>query len=198
MGSKWKVEHGGWAFRALTPERWMDFENLFGKRGATGGCWCMWWRLAHKDFNAGKGEGNRRAMKAIVASGRVPGILGYHQGHPVGWCAVAPRDDFPRLERSRILKPVDNQAVWSVVCFFIARAYRRKGVGERLLRAATQYVSDQGGRIVEGYPVEPKRGATADVFAYHGTASMFRSAGFREVARRSPTRPIMRFVTRSK
>ena len=198
MATEWKGEQGPWAFRALTPKRWSDFEDLFGKRGATGGCWCMWWRLANKEFYAQKGDGDRKAMKAIVASGRIPGILAYHEGRPVGWCSVAPRDDFPRLERSRILKPVDDETVWSVVCFFVARAYRRRGVGERLLRAATEYVADQGGTIVEGYPVEPKKGATADIFAYHGTASMFRSAGFEEVARRSPTRPIMRFVTRPK
>jgi GNAT superfamily N-acetyltransferase len=197
MRSQWKVSDGSWEFRALTPDTWKDFEALFGKRGAAGGCWCMWWRLSQKEFNTQKGEGNRRAMKAIVASGSIPGILAYHEGRPAGWCSVAPREDFPRLARSRILKPVDSRAVWSVVCFFTTKAYRRRGVAERLLRAATKYVRARGGRIVEGYPVEPKKGETADVFAYHGLASMFRNVGFREVARRSPTRPIMRLVLRA-
>ena len=100
-----------WEFHPLTPERWADFEKLFGKCGAGGCCWCMWWRLPKREFDAQKGEGNRRAMKAIVDSGLVPGILAYHEGQPVGWCSVAPREEFPRLERSRILKPVDNQPV---------------------------------------------------------------------------------------
>jgi GNAT superfamily N-acetyltransferase len=188
------AKNKSWEFHPLTTERWPDFERLFGKRGATGGCWCMWWRLGGSEFDAGKGEGNRRAMKAIVDAGRIPGILAYHGGKAVGWCAVAPREDFPRLERSRILKPVDDKHVWSVVCFFVAKPYRRSGVALRLLKAATKYVKDSGGKIVEGYPVEPKKGSTADLFAYHGLAAMFRRAGFEEVARRSETRPIMRYT----
>jgi GNAT superfamily N-acetyltransferase len=183
-----------WGFHPLTPERWSDFETLFGKRGAAGGCWCMWWRLTAGEFNARKGEGNRRAMKAIVASGRIPGILAYKGGEVVGWCAVAPREEFPRLERSRILSPVDDEPVWSVVCFFVAKPHRRTGVGLRLLKAAVSHVKAAGGKIVEGYPVEPRRGRTPDIFAYHGLADMFRQAGFKEVARRSETRPVMRLV----
>jgi GNAT superfamily N-acetyltransferase len=197
-----QLEERSWEFHTLTPERWADFEELFGPHGAAGGCWCMWWRLTGKEFDALKGEGNRRAMKAIVDSGRVPGILAYHEGHPVGWCSVAPREEFPRLERSlrlaqgqaRILKPVNDEPVWSVVCFFIAKSHRRRGVARRLLQAALDYVRDCGGGIVEGYPVEPKKGHMPDLFAYHGLASMFRSAGFKEVARRSETRPMMRYV----
>jgi GNAT superfamily N-acetyltransferase len=197
-----QLEEGSWEFHRLTPERWADFEELFGKHGAAGGCWCMWWRLTGKEFDAQKGEGNRMAMKAIVDAGRVPGILAYHEGHPVGWCSVAPREEFPRLERSlrlaqgqaRILKPVDDEPVWSVVCFFIVKSYRRRGVAGRLLKAALDYVRESGGRVVEGYPVEPEKSGIPDLFAYHGLASMFRRAGFKELARRSETRPIMRYV----
>jgi GNAT superfamily N-acetyltransferase len=189
-----QTKETSWEFQALTPKRWADLEELFGKHGATGGCWCMWWRLTNKKFDAQKGERNRRAMKAIVDSGRVPGILAYYEGRAVGWCSVAPREEFPRLERSRLLKPVDNQRVWSVVCFFVAKEYRRKGVAKRLLKAAVEYVRGQGGRIVEGYSVEPKEGKTPDLFAYHGPASLYRSVGFKEVARRSETRPMMRFL----
>jgi GNAT superfamily N-acetyltransferase len=181
-------------FRALTPDIWDDFEELFGVRGAAGGCWCMWWRLTNREFDAGKGERNRRAMKALVDDGRVPGIIGYHRGQPVGWCSVARREEFTRLERSRILRPVDDKAVWSVVCFFVAKAHRRRGVGLELLEAAVEHVRRSRGEIVEGYPVEPEKRNIADLFAYHGTAAMFRGAGFSEVARRSKTRPVMRYV----
>ena len=194
MGSRKSTETKPWEFHPLTPDRWRDFENLFGKRGAAGGCWCMWWRLTAGEFNARKGEGNRRAMKRIVASGRTPGILAYHKGVVVGWCSVAPRKEFPRLERSRILKPVDDKSVWSVICFFVARSHRRTGVGLRLLRAAIGHVRNSGGKMVEGYPVEPRKKSTPDLFAFHGVAAMFRRAGFKEVARRSETRPIMRYV----
>jgi GNAT superfamily N-acetyltransferase len=106
---------------------------------------------------------------------------------------VAPREDFPVLDRSRILKRVDDQPVWSVVCFFIARAYRQQGVSLQLLKAALDYAQEHGARILEGYPVEPKKGSTPDVFAYTGLASMFLQLGFVEAARRSETRPLMRY-----
>jgi GNAT superfamily N-acetyltransferase len=189
-----QTREASWKFHELTPQRWADFEELFGPHGATGGCWCMWFRLTQKEFDAQKGEENRRAMKGIVNSGRVPGILAYYQGHAVGWCSVAPREEFPRLERSRLLKSVDGQRVWSVVCFFVAKEYRRKGVAKRLLKAAVEYVKKQGGSILEGYAVEPKAGKMPDLFAYHGPASLYKSAGFKEVTRRSKIRPIMRFL----
>ena len=152
----------------------------------------MWWRLSKREFDAGKGEGNRRSMRRIVKSGRAPGLLAYHEGVPVGWCAVAPRGEYPRLGNSRILKPVDECPVWSVVCFFIDKKYRGRGVATTLLEAAVRFVKERGGDIVEGYPVEPRKGRMPDAFVYHGLASSFRRAGFREVARRSETRPIMR------
>ncbi|MDD2695522.1 MAG: GNAT family N-acetyltransferase [Anaerolineales bacterium] len=186
----------GLSFHPVTPERWGDLETLFGKRGATGGCWCMWWRQARSEYDANKGEGNRQALKAIIDSGEVPGILAYHGKQPVGWCSLAPRTTFSALERSRVLKRVDDQPVWSIVCFFIARSHRRQGVTLGLLQAAVEYARQQGAAILEGYPVEPKEGQTADVFAFTGLASAFKKAGFVEVLRRSPTRPIMRYVIR--
>ena len=156
-----QTKETSWEFQALTPKRWADFEELFGPHGATGGCWCMWWRLTNKEFDAQKGERNRRAMKAIVNSGRVPGILAYHEGHAVGWCSVAPREEFPRLERSRLLKPVDGQRVWSVVCFFVAKEYRRRGVAKRLLKAAVEYVRGQGRPHCGGLCSRAQRGKDA-------------------------------------
>jgi GNAT superfamily N-acetyltransferase len=180
-------------FLPLTRERWPDFEALFGERGACGGCWCMWWRLTKKEFDAQKGEGNRKAMMDIINSGRVPGILAYHDGRPVGWCSVAPRIEYPRLERSKALLPVDDRPVWSIVCFFVAKPYRRQGASGQLLRAAVEYVKERGGGIAEGYPVEPKKEKIPDLFVYHGLASAFRKAGFEEAARRTETRPVMRY-----
>jgi GNAT superfamily N-acetyltransferase len=183
-------------FHPLTPDRWDDFERLFGERGACGGCWCMWWRLKRSLFEKQKGAGNKRAMKAIVRKGDVPGIIAYAGKEPVGWCAVAPREDYGTLERSRILKPVDDQPVWSVVCFFVERAHRGSGVSVELLKAAVAHAKRHGARIVEGYPVEPKQDRMPDAFAWFGLASAFERAGFEEVARRSPTRPIMRILVK--
>jgi uncharacterized protein YndB with AHSA1/START domain len=100
----------------LTPDRWDDLETLFGPRGAIGGCWCMWWRQTRSEYDRQKGEGNRQAMRAIVASGEIPGLLAYSGGRPVAWCSVAPRTAYPSLDRSRVLQRVDDQPVWSIVC----------------------------------------------------------------------------------
>ncbi len=178
----------------LTIDRWSDFERLFGPRGACGGCWCMYWRQSRRQFAEQHGEGNRLAMKKLVEAGVNPGLMAYEDGVPVGWCSIAPRVDFPTLANSRILKPVDGQPVWSVVCFFIARGQRRKGLTVQLLKAAVDFAAARGARIVEGYPVEPKNSQAPDVFVYTGLASAFRQAGFSEIERRSATRPIMRFT----
>ena len=180
-------------FHPVTQQRWADFETLFGERGACGGCWCMLWRLTRKEFEQQKGKANREAMKAIVESGKKPGLLAYSGKQPVAWCSVAPRESFPALERSQVLKKLDDEVVWSISCFFIHKDYRKQGLSVRILEAAVDYVRKQGGKIVEGYPVEPKKGKTADVFAWTGLASFFKKTGFVECARRSATRPIMRF-----
>ena len=184
---------GELSFAPLTAESWSDFEYLFGAAGACGGCWCMLFRLSHQEFERQKGEENRLAMRALAETPHPPGILAYAGGEPIGWCAVAPREEYPRLGRSRILKPVDAQPVWSIVCFFVARAWRGKGVSVQLLRAAVRHAVAAGATLVEGYPVEPRKDRTPDVFAHTGLASAFRAAGFTEVARRSDTRPVMRW-----
>jgi GNAT superfamily N-acetyltransferase len=175
-----------------TPDRWADLEALFGAKGACAGCWCMWWRLPRPEFKRQKGEGNRAALKAVIDRGTVPGLIAYVDGRPAGWVALAPREDYPPLARSRVLRPVDDRPVWSVVCFFVARPYRRQGLTVRLLEAAAGFARERGAAMLEGYPVEPKQGAMPDVFAFTGLPSAYRQAGFQEVARRSPTRPIMR------
>jgi GNAT superfamily N-acetyltransferase len=180
--------------RPLTPERWADFENLFGANGACGGCWCMFWRLPRKQFDAQKGDGNKAAMQGLVEAGETPGLIGYLGDLPVGWVAVAPRGDYLALGRSRILKPVDNEPVWSVSCLFVEKSHRRKGVSVQLIRAAVEQVRRRGGKIVEAYPVEPVKDAVPAPFAWTGLASAYQQAGFAEVARRSPTRPVMRFT----
>ena len=153
----------------------------------------MFWRLKRPEFVRGKGDGNKDAMHKLVGAGAAPGILGYLDDDPVAWCAVAPREDYPALERSRILKPVDDAPVWSISCLFVRKDCRKKGLSVAMLKHAIEFVRERGGRVVEGYPVEPKKDDMPAAFAWTGLASAFVKAGFKECARRSETRPIMRF-----
>lgn len=153
----------------------------------------MWWRIKRSEFEKEKGDGNKHAMRELVRSGSIPGILAYDGKKPVAWCSVAKREEFPALARSRILGPVDSNPVWSVVCFFVKKDYRNKGLTVELLEAVVEYVKENGGKIVEGYPIEPKKKPWPAVFSSTGLFSAFKRVGFREVIRRSETRPIMRY-----
>ena len=157
----------------------------------------MWWRIGRSKWNEQRGDGNKKAFRKIVKSGAVPGIIAYADGKPIGWCAVQPREEYSGLERSRVLKPVDDKPVYSITCQFILAPYRRQGISVKLLKAAIKHVKQQGGKIVEGYPTEPKTVQPAN-WVWTGLAPAFLAAGFEEVARRSPSRPIMRFTISSR
>lgn len=179
----------------LTIGRFKDLEELFGERGACGGCWCMSWRLKRSQFEEQKGVQNKEAMRAILKSGEIPGLIAYIEGCPVGWCAIAPREVYPKLERSRVLKRLDDKPVWSIVCFFVKKEFRGQGISVELIRAAVEFAKTQGATIIEGYPIEPKDQLPAP-FVWTGIVSAFQKAGFIESARRSKTRPIMRYVAK--
>lgn len=179
--------------KPLTPSSWDDFEDLFGPRGAYGGCWCMWWRLSRKEFEKGQGDTNRKAMKAIVHSGKIPGLLAYCGGKPCGWCSVAPREDFGSLERSRVLRRIDDRNVWSLVCFFINKNYRGRNLGLKLIRGAIEFAASQGGEIIEAYPGILKTKKAPPVSSYMGIPKIFKEAGFEEVHRPSKSKVIMRY-----
>lgn len=181
------------SFKPLSINNWEAFEKLFGERGACGGCWCMYWRLRSKDFEQQKGPGNKNALKILIEEKQQIGILAYDSDNLVGWCAIAPRSEYIRLENSRILKRIDDKPVWSIVCFYIDKEYRGKGISVELIKAATTHAINLGAAIIEGYPQVPKKDKIPPVFAYTGLASAFSKAGFEEVARRSETRPIMRY-----
>jgi GNAT superfamily N-acetyltransferase len=177
--------------RPVTPSRWEDLRRLFGPNGAYSNCWCMWWRMPSEEFDKASGPAKRSSMKRLVDRRRVPGLLAYRDGEPVGWVSVAPREEFGRIERSNTLGRVDDTPVWSVVCFYIPRAHRGQGVGRALLDGALDHVRARGGRTVEAYPIDTGRDRRPAADIYTGTLRMFEAAGFREVARRG-RRPIGR------
>lgn len=153
----------------------------------------MFWKLRGKAYDEARGSETRQMHKSVVDSGVATGLLAYLHGEVVGWIAVEPRESYPKLAHSSVLKPVDDQPVWSVTCFFVAKPFRRKGITVELLKAAVEHVRKRGGKILEGYPVETQKDMPAP-FIYTGTASAFQQAGFKEVARRTPRRPIFRFI----
>jgi GNAT superfamily N-acetyltransferase len=184
--------------RPLTPDRWPDLEALFGPQGAVKGCWCMWWRLTPRDYDHAAPEARCHALRALVEEGRKPGLLAYAGGQPVGWCSLAPREQFLRVRTATTWRPIDSAPVWSIVCYFIARGARRQRVATRLLAAAVDYARAHGAEVVEAYPKDTAAvpGPHRDERLHFGTASMYRAAGFVEVARRNPAFPIMRLRLR--
>lgn len=179
--------------KPLTINEWPDFVHLFEEHGPQNGCWCMYWRAKRADCQKQFGEGNKIAFKKIVESGRTPGILAYLDGQPVGWCSIAPREEFAVLERSPTLKRIDDQPVWSIVCFFVSKAHRRRGTTSLLIRAAIEYALAQGAKIIEAYPLKTEITKLLPYERFMGIESTFKRAGFQVVARRSDRRPVMRY-----
>ena len=171
--------------RPLTPERWPDLEEIFRAKGCSvaRGCWCMYYRLcgAPPVVPAGmtRGNFNRQKLRALVDAGPPPGLIGYQGKTPVGWVTLGPRQDFAKLERSPVMKPVDDQPVWSIVCFVVPSPYRGQGVARALLDGAAAYAKKCGAKLLEGYPVDrPDR--TKDENMWFGSKSMFEAAGSRK------------------
>ena len=176
----------------LTEARWDDFERLFGKSGAYGGCWCMWWRVTRREFEHNGNAGNREAMRGLVGAGEVPGLLAYAGDLPVGWCSLAPRQAFGSLNRSRVLKAIDDRPVWSIVCFYVARSHRGTGVIDELIEGAADWARQHGAGLLEAYPTDPRGGRLDTMSAFMGLPDLLARHGFAEVARPSEAKVVMR------
>ena len=181
----------------LTPERWPDLEALFNAKGCSvaRGCWCMFYRRSGSRGPLPKGtteaQANRAALKALVDSGEPPGLIGYRGKVPVGWVSIGPRDDYAKLRRSPVMKPVDDLPVWSIICFVVPSQYRRQGVARSLLAGAIAYAKERGATLLEASPVD-KPDRSSDDAMWFGAKSMYDAVGFEEVARRKANRPIVR------
>lgn len=184
------------AVRPLTPARWRDLEAVFGARGCSipRGCWCMYYRESGRvQVAAGTtlADDRKARLYALCDAGPPPGLLAYAGRTPVGWVTLGPREQFRKLQRSPVMKPVDAAPVWSIVCFVVPPAYRHRGVATALLGGAIAYAAKRGARVLEAYPVD-KAERGRDDWLWHGALSMYAKAGFREVARRRPQRPVVR------
>ena len=185
----------------LTPDRMKDLATLFGQGGDPKWCWCSFFRLRNVDFQNASEASNRKvlesAVKTTAADGRAPGLVAYRDGEPIGWVSLGPRADYERLKHSKVLAPIDDKPVWSIVCFVVLKSARRQGVARALLDAAMDYAREHGATLLEGYPVETDGQRLRAANAYKGTVGMFERAGFKVVERRqanrtTPVRPIVR------
>ena len=185
-----KAEPMKLTIRPLTPDRWPALQDLFGKSGASNGCWCMYWRIGSAYGKRPRAE-NRAAFRRVVRRGPPPGLLAFDGDLAVGWCQLTPRAALPALDRARLLGRVDGVPVWSLSCFYVRRGYRGRGVMAALIAAAVKAAQRAGAPALEAYPIDTDQ-PTSTSNLYTGTASTFARAGFRTVARRAPHRPVMR------
>jgi GNAT superfamily N-acetyltransferase len=184
------------SIRDATPDRWPDVVDVFDGPGDAGRCWCQWFFRGAQADRAHE-EANREALHRQVQE-RPPGVLAYLDSSPSGWCAVAPRPGYTRLTRSPLLREVPgdqltDDGVWSVTCFVVRRGARRRGLALPLLEGAVELARCGGATVVEGYPVDvavSRRRSAAEL--YHGPLQVFLRAGFTEIGRPSPDRPVVR------
>jgi GNAT superfamily N-acetyltransferase len=181
----------------LTRERFADVAALFGQGGDPKWCWCAFWRVRGLDWTNATADSNRERLRKLARKDPAPGLLAYLDGEAVGWVGLGPRPSFDRLEHSKVLAPIDDKPVWSIVCFVVARKRRGQGIARSLLDAAVDYARDHGATLLEAYPADTGSGRVSAASAYKGTVGMFEAAGFEVVERRqwnktTPVRPIVR------
>jgi GNAT superfamily N-acetyltransferase len=180
--------------RPVTADRWDDLARLFGPQGAYSGCWCMFFRTTSSEFGDGNAA-NRSRMQDLVSEGACPGLLAYEDGEPVGWVSVAPRTEYGRIVRSPVVGPgrePADEVVWSIVCFYVPKTHRRRGIARALLEGAVAHAARSGASSVEAYPRDPAVSEVSAAGLYVGELDWFLDAGFEEVERRKPARPIVR------
>jgi hypothetical protein len=178
---------------ALTERTWADFEQVMGTNGGASGCWCMHWRLPYKQWEQGRGDGNRRQMHQRTLAAPPPGLVCYLDEDPVGWIGVGHRDEYPRMGRSPITRPIDDTEAWVISCIYLGRDHRHQRLQTPMISAACGFAAEQGQRAVDAYPVDPADGKRAGADnAMTGIASAYVAAGFTEIARPRPDRPVMR------
>ena len=179
--------------KPLVKENWKDFENLMGEKGGCGGCWCMTFRITSHEFEENKFEGNKKLMKELVRTNRPTGLIGYLGEEPIGWIALAPREDYLKIEKSRSLKRIDDKPVWSMTCFYVKKEFRRKGISGRLIQLVKAYAKKQKIPALEAYPVVPYAEKVSPPFLWTGVLSSFLNNGFEIVRQNGKSKAMVRY-----
>jgi ribosomal protein S18 acetylase RimI-like enzyme len=178
------MAHGTLDIRPLTADTWPDLAALFEEGGDPKWCWCQFYRVRGLDWSNSSADGNRERLATLTRDGPPPGLVGYQDRRAVGWVSVAPRPAYDRLTHAKLLAPVDDKPVWSIVCFVVSRSARGRGVARALLDGAIAWAKREGATILEAYPSDVQGRKVPAANLYHGSLSMFEDAGFEVVARR--------------
>jgi GNAT superfamily N-acetyltransferase len=179
-------------FDQLTSSTWKKFEAVMGEKGGCGNCWCMYFRLPYKTFQENKPDGNKKMMKQLVKKDRPQGLMASINKEPVGWIALAPREDYMRLANSRVFKPIDDKPVWSITCFFIKKEFRHKGLSQQLIKGAIDFAKKKKIKTLEAYPAIPYAEKVPHPFLWVGVLSTFIKQGFKIVQQHSKSRAMVR------
>lgn len=181
-------------FQPLTRATWNDFEQVMGvDQGGEGGCWCTWWRVARSEWQQLERAGRKQLIQRLVCEGQPTGVIGYSEGEAVGWCAIAPTQDYPVLARSPVVAPSLLEGDWFVSCFFVKAGHRRGGAMRRLLQHAVDYARAKGAKAIEACPRDRiAASGSGDLFV--GKTAVFLALGFQEVHRNRPDRPLVRLA----
>jgi len=179
-------------FDQLSAGNWKQFETLMGEKGGCGNCWCMYFRLPYKTFQENKPAGNKKMMKQLVNKGMPQGLIASMDKQPVGWIAIAPREDYLKLENSRVFKPIDDKLVWSITCFFIKKEFRHQGLSQQLIKGAVDFAKKKKIKTLEAYPAIPYAEKVPHPFLWVGVLSSFIKNGFSIVQQNSKSRAMVR------
>lgn len=169
-----------WETHPVTPDRFEDFADIVNRTRRTDACWCLSHRLRAAEISELGGGSREQAMRRLCEREHPPGVVTYRDGEPVGWCNIGPRAEITRLAGSRLIRPVDDLPVWSIVCVVVRAGRRRQGVTAPLIEGAVAFAASHGAPAVEAHPVDPP-GRMDLTMAFVGTRSMFERAGFRVV-----------------
>ena len=179
-------------FEPLTTSTWKQFETLMGEKGGCGNCWCMYFRLPYKEFQENKPDGNKKMMRHLVNKGKPQGLIASTDQEPIGWIAMAPREDYMKLEKARVFKRFDDKPVWSITCFFIKKQFRHMGLSRQLIKGAVDFAKRKKIKTLEAYPAIPYDEKVPHAFLWVGVLSSFINNGFKIVKQQSKSRAMVR------
>lgn len=166
-----------WETHPVTPDRFDDLAAVINPNRRATHCWCLSHRIGAKQIEELGGGSREQAMRSLCARDVPPGVVTYRDGTPVGWCNIGARSDIPRLVQSKLIRPVDDVPVWSIVCTVVRSGHRKQGVTQQLIEGAVQWARAQGAPAVEAHPVDPD-GRMDLTMAFVGARAMYERAGF--------------------